>query len=217
MKRTAIAFATIVLASCGIQTRTVRLDPLQVPSIGLSPKPRALVVIAEDARDLTQAPSSMGSSATPSFLKAIGPSDAASLIAGVGDGSKGFAIVLPGGETVAHFMQRFVASLFEGRGYAVYLTTQGHPGAIVANVSVTQFYLNQPFNFLRALTWTQQMKASIATDITVKDGSSERTYLVAGHGANIVQTNKDENYQQTYSTAMKDYIKDFNAKVPADP
>ena len=211
--RLVVMLVAILLAGCGIHTRTVRLD-LPARTV-VSPNPGLAVVVLPviDGRQLTNAPSSAGYKIEAGLLKALGPEKAASLIAGVGDSSKGYAVLLQDEEPVSELMRKFVTEIFEAKGYAVYSASQLHPDAPLVDVRVTQFYLNQPFNFFRALTWTNQMKATIATDVTVSDGRGRRVYSVIGHGANIVQTGKDANYQETYAKAMDDYSRDFNAKV----
>lgn len=149
----------------------------------------------------------------PGFLKSLGPEKTAALIYGVGDESKGYAVLLPDGQSVANLTRGLVAGIFEAKGYTVYRDGADHQDIPHVGVCVTQFYLNQPFNFLRAPTWTQQMKASIITDGTVSTPHGIRTFTVSGHGANIVQSDKDVNYQETYAAAMDDYTRDCNTQV----
>lgn len=149
----------------------------------------------------------------PGFLKSLGPEKTAALIYGVGDESKGYAVLLPDGQSVANLVHGLVAGIFEAKGYTVYRDDAGHQDAPHVEVRITQFYLNRPFNFLRAMSWTLQMKAVIVTDVTVSLPQGRRTFTVSGRGANIVQTDKDANYQETYAEAMNDYTSDFNTQV----
>jgi len=53
-----------------------------------------------------------------------------------------------------------------------------------------------PFSFGRSLTWTMQLKAWVATDVTIKSPELEREFSVNGYGAHIVQVYSLENIQQ---------------------
>jgi hypothetical protein len=58
-----------------------------------------------------------------------------------------------------------------------------------------------------------QLKAWVATDITVKTPTLEREFTVKGYGAHIVQAYKIENVRQAYDLALGDYQQNLESKI----
>jgi hypothetical protein len=216
MKRILVAVVICVFAlaleGCGIHTRSVRLQVPTAEAFGGRPAPVVLVSVNDD-RNLTNAPSSMGHSVSPQLIRAIGDGKTASMIAGDGGGKNAFVIELADGKTVASVVNDLISNILVSHGYKVVGDSSSYADAPHLTVDVTKFFLYQPFNFFRALTWTMQMKANIETRITIAQHGSSQTIAVLGKGANIVQTNSDENYIETYSAAMADYKRAFEADV----
>lgn len=208
----AVTIFSLVLTGCGIHTRSVRLQVPAASIYGGTPSP-IILEPSVDRRDLIKAPSSMGHAVSPQLIRAIGEGNAASMIAGGGGGKNAFVVELADGKTVTSTVDDLVSSTLRSHGYEPVKDSPAYSSTPHLRVDVTKFFLYQPFNFFRALTWTMQMKANIETRVFVSQNGKTKTFVIDGNGANIVQTGSDENYIETYSSAMSDYKKKFEADV----
>lgn len=213
MKGLFLMCALALLSGCGVNTKQVRLELPEATRVTPATAKQIVLASVTDQRDLLNSPSSFGNTITSALLKNLGPADAKSLIAGGGRGSNGYAVILADGESVSDVMRKLISNILEQHGYVVLRDSMTHPGIPAIDVRINQFFLNEPFNFGRVLTWTSQMKADISTDVTIKENGSSHEFSIEGSGANIVQTNRGINYVETYTAAMKDYTKSFDAKV----
>lgn len=204
--------ATLLLAVTGCSTLHTQSAHLLLPTFDRGSGDLKPVVIDSvvDARDFSTIPQTSGPRLAPSTAQQLGEHGRATAIYGVGRG--GFVTVLDQG-TVADEVRDLVTGALQGQGYKVVSPGQAPATSPHLQVKVTEFWSYLPFNFGRALTYTQQMKAWIATDLIVQSNGTSTEFSVSGYGANIIQRYSEENIQETYAKAMAEYARNLDTKL----
>jgi len=202
--------AMLALAGCGMTTKPVDLGRAGQGQIVSAGKP---IVIEEvrDARNFSRLPDSDTPRIDPDYIKQLGEAGRAKVIAGQPHGP--MLLVASHDRTVMDETRAVLADALLERGYRLVDAADAPADAPRLKVAVTEFWCYMPFNFGRALTWTQQMKAWVAADITITSQEGSRTIGVKGYGAHIVQTTGERNIAQTFEMATADFSKDLGSKL----
>ncbi|WP_157971458.1 hypothetical protein [Dyella sp. C9] len=210
MRKGVLLFGLFLLTGCGLKTRPVNLD---IPAEGAVTSETRMIVIDDivDARDFNTLPESSGSRLETGVIRQLGESGRARAIAGQPVGP--LVSVVANDRTVRDEVRALITAAMNDRGYSVVANTDAPPGAPRLRVTIREFWCYMPFNFGRALTWTQQLKAWITTDISITTESGTRSISVSGYGANIIQVNSERNVAETYGFAMADYRKSLGSRL----
>ena len=210
MKTTFAALTLLVLTGCS----TLRTQPahLLLPTADHVSGDLKTVVIDSvvDARDFSGIPGSTGHRLAPSTAQQLGEQGRATAIYGMSRGP--YVTVLDQG-TVADKVRDLVTGVLQGKGYKVVSSDEASAASPHLRIKVTEFWSYLPFNFGRAMTYTQQMKAWITTDVTIQTRGTNREFSVSGYGANIVQRYSEENIQETYTAAMAEYARNLDSQL----
>jgi hypothetical protein len=203
--------AMLALSGCSLTLKPVELSrakqELVVPAAG---KPIVIETIT-DAREFSKLPDSSTPRIDPDYLRQLGEAGRNRVIAGSPHGP--VMLVAAHDRTVMDETRDLLADALKQRGYRVVDAADAPAGTPRMSVQVKEFWCYIPFNFGRALTWTQQMKAWVAADITITNQEGSRTISVKGYGAHIVQTGTERNIAQAYDLAMTDFDKDLGSKL----
>lgn len=209
MRGIVVALVVLGLTGCGLKTQVMRLDtPVQDRVIGTL-KPVVIDSVV-DARDFWTIPEGSEPRLDPKVANQLGPQRLGRAISGFPHG--GFVTLLDN-RTVPDAVKDVVIASLHDRGYDVVSAEQAPADAPHLAIRVTEFWSYMPFSFGRSLTWTNQLKAWVATDISVKTPTLERQFAVGGHGAHIIQAYKIENIQQAYDLALAEYRTNLDAKL----
>lgn len=209
MKEVFAALALLALTGCALKTQTVRLDVPTHDRVVGNLKPIVIESIV-DLRDFQTIPENAGPRLDPKIAAQLGTEGRAKAISGM---PRGPLVTLVDQGTVADAMRNTVTGALRARGYEVVPAEQAPADAPRVTVKVTEFWSYMPFNFGRSLSWTMQLKAWVATDVTIKSPELERGFSVSGYGAHIVQVYSLENIQQAYGIAVADYAEKLDAKL----
>lgn len=202
--------AVLALSGCSLTLKPVELSRAKQDEVVSAGKPIVIVQI-NDARDFSHLPDSGTERIDRDYAKQLGEAGRARVIAGSPHGP--VMLVAAHDRTVMDETRDVLVEALSERGYRVVNAADAPAGAPRMSVQIREFWCYIPFNFGRALTWTQQMKAWVAADITITGSEGSRTISVKGYGAHIVQTGSDRNIAQAYDMAMADFEKDLGSKL----
>lgn len=202
--------AMLALSGCSLTLKPVALSRAtqgQTVSMG---KPIVIDEIS-DARDFSKLPDSSTARIDRDYARQLGEAGRSRVIAGSPYGP--VMMVAAHDRTVMDETRDLLVRALSERGYHVVEAADAPEGTPRISAQVKEFWCYTPFNFGRALTWTQQMKAWVAADITVTKPEGRRTISVQGYGAHIVQTGTERNIAQAYEIAASDFDKDLGSKL----
>lgn len=210
MKNVLVMLALLALTGCALKTQTVALDIPAGDRVVGALKPVVIESVV-DARDFMTTPEHSAPRLEGRIREQLGAEGRAKAIAGMPRGP----LVTVVDSTVVETVRETVEGVLRSRGYQVVPAAEATPSTPRISVKVTEFWSYMPFNLARAVSWTQQMKAWVATDVVIKSAGVEREFTVAGHGAHIVQMYSPENIQKAYRIAIADYTGKLEAKLVA--
>ena len=211
MKQIIMAAALLALTSCALKTQMVALNALPRDRVTGNLEPVVIESVV-DAREFHTLPDNEGPRLDAKIAGQLGAEGRARAIAGM---PRGALVTLLEKGNVADAVRETITGALESRGYRVVASEQAPTDAPRISVTIREFWSYMPFSFGRTLTWTQQMKAWVATDITVKSPSLQREFSVNGYGAHTIQVYSKENILQAYDLAMADYTEKLDAKLGA--
>jgi hypothetical protein len=198
MKRIIAACAVLLLAGCGVQRQDVHPS---LPSAHINPVDGRPIVIA-----------GVTDSRHPIDGLKLSSDEKWRNVGGVARGGSGIAVNLEDG-TTADLARELVVQTVRSMGYKTVADDTAAADVPRVKIDITQFSVGMPFNFFRAMSYSQQMIADIATSITVGRGSSAQTFEVVGHGTNVYQVVKPENWEVAINRAMENYSKRLQTKM----
>lgn len=209
MRKLLLTAALLALAGCSLKTQTVHLDAPSTDHVVGQLKP---VVIDEitDARDFNTIPENSGPRLDPAIAQSLGAEGRAKAISGL---PRGPLVTLNSEGQVTETIRTELAATLRSHGYQVVAATDAPADAPHVRAVVKEFWAYMPFSFGRSLTWTNQLKAWVTTDVVVKTNTIERQFTVAGYGAHIIQSYKPENIKQALDLALVDYRAKLDAKL----
>lgn len=210
MKNVLAMLVLLALTGCALKTQTVALDVPPGDRVVGALKPVVIESVV-DARDFMTTPEYSAPRLEARIREQLGPERRAKAIAGMPRGP----LVTLVDEGVTDTVRAAVEGVLRTRGYQVVPAAEAPPSAPRVSVKVTEFWSYMPFNFGRVLSWTQQMKAWVATDVIIHSAGLERAFSVGGYGAHIVQMYSPENIQKAYRIALTDYTGKLEAKLIA--
>lgn len=195
MKIVVLALVALLLAGCGLQRQTVRIN----------------APVAQVAADngLTIAIATVTDARKPATKIELDQAEQASNVGGVGKDDHGVAVQLANG-TVRDAMQRIVRSALQNAGFDV--TDSGEAGSRI-DVRITKFQVAIPFQFWRMAFYNPRMLADIEAQITMTTPSGVRTFDVKGHGYNVYQRVIAENWQIALDKAVADFDKNLGTQA----
>ncbi|MGN6480443.1 hypothetical protein [Luteibacter sp.] len=201
------AVAAMLLAGCSLHANSVRMDP---PSVAIPTESKPVVIgSVYDKRDMALLPESSRERVSLATSGELGKAGVASSVAGGGK----FIWTLTDNDTVTDWVRDLVITGLRQNGFRAVKASEAAPGTPVIDIDVNEFWAYIPFNFGRSLTYTQQMKAWIATTVHLNSGAEPASFKVRGEGAHIVQIFSEENVRQAYELASDDYLKNFQRKA----
>jgi hypothetical protein len=201
----------ILLALCGwgLNTQFVHLSPPISDRVVGELKPIVIDSISDD-RNFETIPEGNQPRINSATVGKLGPERLTRTVSGFPHGGK---VILLDDKTVPDLMLEIITAALHSKGYEVVPSSQAPSDAPHLQIKVTEFWAYLPFSFGRSLTWTMQLKAWVATDITIKTQTLEREFTIKGYGAHIVQAYKIENVQQAYDLALADYQSNLDSKL----
>jgi len=113
-------------------------------------------------------------------------------------------VALPEGETVVTKMKQLVVEGLEARGHSI--ASEG--GDYEIDVQIDEFW-----GWFTPGMFTVSFEARIKSEITLSDGSEDKTFVVRGYGINKGQVASDANWQLAYSRAFEDFLKNLDAEL----
>jgi hypothetical protein len=152
MKRIIAACAVLLLAGCGVQRQDVHPS---LPSAHINPVDGRPIVIA-----------GVTDSRHPIDGLKLSSDEKWRNVGGVARGGSGIAVNLEDG-TTADLARELVVQTVRSMGYKTVADDTAAADVPRVKIDITQFSVGMPFNFFRAMSYSQQMIADIATSITV--------------------------------------------------
>lgn len=188
-----ILFVLVMLATgCSITPEMINVG-VQDPKI--NPQEGRMIVVGpvEDARK-SQLLSSFPDS---TYHKSVGG------VARAGNGSN----VMLESTTVANKTKSIIIQALRQMGYKT--VTKCNNTCPKLSTTLKTFIVKAPFNFWRALSFTQHMVADISVVINFKNHQHESQFTVSGHGENIYQVIDKDNWETAVNSAIKDFVENF--------
>jgi hypothetical protein len=196
MKWVICAIVLACLSGCGIKEQVVRVS---VPDVRANPQQGALVQVnpVQDKREA-------------SFLAQFPAATRSKNVGGVVRGGNGVNVVLDSSTTTAKVHSIIVQAL-RNMGYHT-VTSCGAPCTVVTP-TLNTFAVTLPFNFWRAVSYSQHMLADIAVHVTLKNQGSTSGFDTKGHGSNVYQVVSQENWEIALDRAVKDFASNFQQQM----
>jgi hypothetical protein len=209
MRNVLFALSVLALTGCGLNAQFMHLTPPSSDRVVGVLKP-VVIESVTDERDFGSIPEGNGPRLDPEITAELGAEKRAKAVSGFPRGGK---VILLDDKTVPDAIREVIVASLHSRGYDAVTAADAPADAPRINVKVTEFWAYMPFNFGRSLVWSNQLKAWVTTDITIKTPTLEREFTVKGYGAHIVQAYKIENVQQGYGLALSDYQQNLESKI----
>jgi uncharacterized lipoprotein YajG len=194
MKIAVLALAALLLAGCGLQRQTVRINA-PIARTGAN-GPTIAIGTVTDARQ-------------PATKIKLDQAEQASNVGGMGKDGHGIAVQLDNG-TVRDAMRRIVSSALQNAGFDV---TDSRQAEYRIDVRISKFQVAIPFQFWRTAFYNPRMLADIEAQITITTPSGVQTFDVKGHGYNVYQRVIAENWQIALDKAVADFEKNLQAQA----
>lgn len=194
MKIVVLVLAALLLAGCGLQRQTVRVNP-PIGQVGVNGPTIAIGAIADVRQPATK-------------IK-LDQAEQASNVGGMGKDDHGIAVQLDNG-TVSDAMRRIMASALQNAGFQVVDAGQAEYGI---DVRISKFQVAIPFQFWRTAFYNPRMLADIEAEISMSSPNGVRTFDVKGHGYNVYQRVIAENWQIALDKAVADFEKNLRTQV----
>lgn len=183
-----IAFSVLLLLTgCGIRTEVVRVN---VPDIRVNPEQGPVVVVAP-VRDNR-----------PQYFPQVQSAARAKNIGGVIRAGNGVLVELET-STASDKAREIMIQALRNMGYRTADNCDASCTRLEA--TLTDLSVSSPVNVWRAATYTQQMLADIAVQVTARKDGQTRTFTATGHGANIFQVASRENWEIALERAVKSF------------
>lgn len=195
MKIVVLGLAALLLAGCGLQRQTVRINA-PVAQIAAANGPTIAIGTITDVRK-------------PATKIDLDQAEQAHNVGGVGKHDHGVAVQLADG-TVRDAMKRIVRAALQDAGFRV--TDSGEAGSRI-DVRIIKFQVAIPFQFWRAAFYNPRMLADVEAEITLTTQGGVRTFEVKGHGYNVYQRLVAENWQIALDKAVADFEKNLEAQA----
>ncbi len=194
MKIVVLALAALLLAGCGLQRQTVRINP-PIGQVGVNGPTIGIGTVADVRQPATK-------------IK-LGQTEQASNVGGMGKDDHGIAVQLDNG-TVRDAMRCIMASALQSAGFRVVDAGQTE---YRVNVRINKFQVAIPFQFWRAAFYNPRMLADVEAEISMISPNGVRTFDVRGHGYNVYQRVIAENWQIALDKAVADFERNLQTKV----
>jgi len=196
MKWIICAIALACLSGCGIKEQVVRVS---VPDVRANPQQGTLVQV-NSVQDNREA----------SFLAQFPASTRNKNVGGVVRGGNGINVVLDSSKTTLKARSIIVQAL-RNMGYHT-VTSCGAPCPVVTP-TLNTFAVTLPFNFWRAVSYSQHMLADIAVHVTLQNEGRTSSFDARGHGSNVYQVVSQENWEIALDRAVKDFVSNFQQQM----
>jgi len=196
MKWIICAIALVCLSGCGIKEHVVRVS---VPDVRANPQQGSLVQ-ANPMQDNRQA----------SFLAQFPAATRDKNLGGVVRGGNGVNVVL-GFSTTTLKVHSIIVQALRNMGYRT--VTSCDTACIVVTPALNTFAVTLPFNFWRAMSYSQHMLADITVHVALQSHGQTSTFDAMGHGSNVYQVVSQENWEITLDRAVKDFASNFRQQM----
>lgn len=192
MKLVILLLAALLLAGCGIKQQVVRVN---VPDVRVNPASGPEVVVAKVTDDRPTSYLSLYPKAT--WQKNVG---------GTVRSGNGFNLVLES-SSVTHKVHEIIVQSLRSMGYRTVVSCSGP--CLQLQASVHTFAASIPFNFWRAVSWTQHMVAKLSVKVSLERDNNSTSFTVSGNGDNIFQALSQENWETAFDRAVHDFVSNF--------
>lgn len=210
MKNQLVIAVLLILTGCSLTTQVVYLDAPSPDRVVGELKPAVIEEIA-DARNFFTIPEGSDPRLDAKIAEELGAEGRAKAVSGF---PRGHLVTLNSDGPVTETIRNEIAAALLSHGYTVVSPAEAPADAPRIRVIVNEFWSYMPISFGRALTWTQQLKAWITTDVTVKTATLERQLTIDGYGAHIVQTGyTPDNIKKALDLALADYRAKLDARL----
>jgi hypothetical protein len=196
MKWIICAIALLCLSGCGIKEQVVRVS---VPDVRANPQQGPLVQV-NPVQDNRQA----------SFLAQFPAATRDKNVGGVVRGGNGINVVLDSSTTTLKVHSIIVQAL---RSMGYHTVTSCNAACTVITPALNTFAVELPFNFWRAMSYSQHMLADIAVHVALQSNGQTSAFDATGHGSNVYQVVSQENWEITLDRAVKDFVSDFQQQM----
>jgi hypothetical protein len=205
-----VAALILCTLACGCVTGRRKLT-LKVPKgipgttafAGSTPKGRVSIQSVTDSRQFQNKPKEPSTPSVNGDVNKVSKEQRATF---VGRQRNGFGmamgdIVLKDPETVPAHAKQLVSEGFARHGYTT--TTGGTP----VDVDVQEFWA-----WFTPGMWTIDFEARVKCAVNIR-GAKPAALVVNGYGKNMGQIASDQNWQQAYDAAFKDFLGDLSVKL----
>lgn len=186
------------LTGCGIKQQVVRVD---VPNVHVNPSSGPLIVVNPVKDDRSDA-----------IVMQFPSAQRAKNVGGLLRNGSGIQVNLESA-TAATKARAIIIQALRGMGYR---TTDDCASACPAmDVTLHRFSVQAPFQFWRAMSYSQHMLADISADVSIDQRGKRNEFSVSGHGSNVYQIVSQENWEIALNRAVKDFIRNFQSAMAA--
>lgn len=133
-------------------------------------------------------------------------------VGGMSRGGNGFNILLES-TTVAEKTRSIMIQALRQMGYRT--VRKCDEPCTKLSASLRTFIVKAPFNFWRAMSFTQHMIADISVDVTLQSRNNDTQFTVTGHGSNIYQVIDKDNWETAINRAIKHFVRNFKRAMAA--
>lgn len=196
MKWFICGIALACLSGCGVKEQVVRVS---VPNVRTNPQQGALIQV-NPVQDNRQA----------SFLEQFPAATRDKNVGGVVRGGNGINVVLDSSTTTLKTHSIIVQAL-RNMGYRTVVSCEAT--CTVVTPVLNTFAVTLPFNFWRAMSYSQHMLADVVVHVTLQSHGQTITFDATGHGSNVYQVVSQENWEIALDRAVKDFVSDFQQQM----
>jgi hypothetical protein len=184
------------LSGCGVKEQVVRVS---VPDVRANPQQGALVQVnpVQDDRPA-------------SFLAQFPAATHDKNVGGVVRGGNGINVVLDSSTTTLKVHSIIVQAL-RNMGYRTVASCEA--SCTIVTPALKTFAVTLPFNFWRAMSYSQHMLADIAVHVALQSHGQTSAFDATGHGSNVYQVVSQENWEITLDRAVKDFVSNFQQQM----
>lgn len=196
MKWIICAIVLACLSGCGVKEQVVRVS---VPDVRANPQQGAFIQV-NPAQDNRQA----------LFLAQFPAATRDKNVGGVVRGGNGINVILDS-STATLKVHSIIVQALRSMGYRTVASCEA--SCTVVTPTLNTFAVTLPFNFWRAVSYSQHMLADIAVHVALQSHGQTSTFDATGHGSNVYQVVSQENWEIALDRAVKDFVSNFQQQM----
>lgn len=192
MKWIICAVTLLLITGCAIKPQMVHVD---IPDVRVNPQKGPLIEVGA-VKDDRQSP----------LLSKFPASTREKNVGGMVRGGNGFNVMLESA-TVTGKTRSIIVQALRKMGYHTVKKCQESCTKLI--VLLKTFEVKAPFNFWRAMSYTQHMVANISVSVTLHSLNHTSTFTVSGYGSNIYQVIDEDNWETALDRAVESFSHNF--------